>query len=52
MAGEGVIPFDFRTVPGSSHGSIPDAVARYDLAPDGRLFAGEIPPEQPTIQIA
>jgi phosphatidylserine/phosphatidylglycerophosphate/cardiolipin synthase-like enzyme len=52
MAGEGVIPFDYTVAPGKKHGSIPDALAKLDFAPEGRLFAGEIPAGQDTIQIA
>jgi hypothetical protein len=43
MAGEGIIPFDYRVAPGKKHGSIPDSLAQLDFAPDGRLFAGPIP---------
>src|SRR5262249_22175301 len=52
MAREGVIPYDFRATPGQQHGSIPDALAKLDFAPEGHLFAGAIPPGQETIQIA
>jgi PLD-like domain len=52
MAGEGVIPYDYTAAPGNKHGSIPDALAKIDLAPEGHLFAGEIPRGQNTIQIA
>ena len=52
MAGEGIIPYDFRSAPGQRHGSIPDSLAQLDFAPDGRLFAGEIPSGGTPIRIA
>jgi phosphatidylserine/phosphatidylglycerophosphate/cardiolipin synthase-like enzyme len=43
MAGEGIIPFDYASVPGQGNSLIPDALADLDLAPDGRLLAGDAP---------
>jgi phosphatidylserine/phosphatidylglycerophosphate/cardiolipin synthase-like enzyme len=43
MAGEGVLPFDYTTVPGHEQILIPDAFADLDVAPEGGLFAG-LPP--------
>jgi hypothetical protein len=52
MPGEGVIPFDCTTVPGTQHGGVPDALAGLDASPEGGLFAGEIPADSDTVQIA
>jgi phosphatidylserine/phosphatidylglycerophosphate/cardiolipin synthase-like enzyme len=52
MAGEGVVRFDYTAVPGAGHGSIPDAFAELDLAPDGGLFAGDRGGPEDTIQVA
>lgn len=43
MSGEGILPFDYRTTKGKSHGSIPDAMANLDMLPDGGIFAGDKP---------
>jgi phosphatidylserine/phosphatidylglycerophosphate/cardiolipin synthase-like enzyme len=51
MAGEGVIAFDYTTVPGTQHGSVPDALAELDASPEGGLFAGEIPADSDTVKI-
>jgi phosphatidylserine/phosphatidylglycerophosphate/cardiolipin synthase-like enzyme len=52
MAGEGVIPFDYRAAPGQRRGSIPDSLAQLEFAPDGHLFAGAIPNGDTTIRLA
>jgi phosphatidylserine/phosphatidylglycerophosphate/cardiolipin synthase-like enzyme len=40
MAGEGVVPFDYRSAPGKEHSSIPDALADLDLSIEAPMFAG------------
>ncbi|HEX9821350.1 MAG TPA: phospholipase D-like domain-containing protein [Methylomirabilota bacterium] len=52
MDGEGVLRFDHTTNPGQRHGSVPDAVARLDLAPPSHVFFGIIPDGQTTVRLA
>ncbi|HEX9821349.1 MAG TPA: phospholipase D-like domain-containing protein [Methylomirabilota bacterium] len=52
MDGEGVVRFDHTANRGVRHTTLPDALARLDLASPGLLFAGPIPAGQRTIRLA
>jgi len=43
MQGEGIVAYDHRINPGVRHTSIPDALARLDVAVPGHVFAARSP---------
>lgn len=52
MDGEGVVAYDHTVNHGVRHGSVPDAIARLDLAVPGHLFAGPLRSGDPSISLA